>query len=239
MIKRMIFSFAVLLCSLPVVPTRGYNPAYQINAVAGSTPNIDGVMTSDEWNDASIVSDLGVYAKQDGRSLYVAFNVSDSTAEMQDTVAIFVDLENNGGASPQPDDFLFGILRSGQLIERQGSNDSGPPSGGWSGSAFSTGNLWQAEFNITYAKIGITPGEAKTLGMALEKWNFVVGYPFFWPPMTPAESNSPSNWGNMVSEQTWLPEFPSFIILPLFMLLTMVAIVFMQRRIPRKQKNNR
>jgi parallel beta-helix repeat protein len=36
-----------------------------------------------------------------------------------------------------------------------------------------------------------------------------------------------------------VPEFPSFMILPLFMLFTMVAIVFMQRRIPRKQKNSR
>jgi len=36
-----------------------------------------------------------------------------------------------------------------------------------------------------------------------------------------------------------VPEFPSFMILPLFMLSTMLAVAFMQRKIPRKHKNSR
>jgi parallel beta-helix repeat protein len=36
-----------------------------------------------------------------------------------------------------------------------------------------------------------------------------------------------------------VPEFPSFMILPLFMLFTMLAVVFMRRKIPRKHKNDR
>jgi parallel beta-helix repeat protein len=36
-----------------------------------------------------------------------------------------------------------------------------------------------------------------------------------------------------------IPEFPSFLILPLFMLLTVLAVMFMQRKITRKQKNSR
>ena len=36
-----------------------------------------------------------------------------------------------------------------------------------------------------------------------------------------------------------VPEFPSFVTLPLLMLLTMVAVVFMQRKTLRKQKNGR
>jgi parallel beta-helix repeat protein len=36
-----------------------------------------------------------------------------------------------------------------------------------------------------------------------------------------------------------IPEFPSFLVLPLFMLFTMLAVVFIQRRIPSKQENDR
>jgi hypothetical protein len=239
MYRKMFAILVFILCmSIIVIAAEGYNPAYQINAVAGSTPNIDGVIASGEWDDASTVSfnNTLVYVKQDGRNLYVAFNASDSTVNMQDAVAIFIDVENNGGASPQPDDFLFGILRGGQLMERQGNNPSGPPTGGWNASASSTSTLWQVEFNITYAKIAITPGEAKTLGIAFESWNYDIGYPYFWPPMTPMESNSPSNWGNLISEVNWIPEFPSGMFLSLFMTVSLLAVVFARSKIPRKQK---
>jgi hypothetical protein len=37
-----------------------------------------------------------------------------------------------------------------------------------------------------------------------------------------------------------IPEFPSFMILPLFMVFTMLAVVFLQRKNPeKKQKNNK
>ncbi|MBT0160858.1 hypothetical protein G4O51_12835, partial [Candidatus Bathyarchaeota archaeon A05DMB-2] len=218
--------------SVAIIAVQGYNPEYEINANYGSAPNVDGVIALGEWDDASTVSfnNTVVYVKQDGRNLYVAFNVSDATvtpSPPQDIVAIFIDVENNGGTSPQPDDILFGVSRSGILMEGQGDNPPGSPTGGWNASASSTNSHWQAEFNITYAKIAITPGEAKTLGIAFESWNYEeTSYPYFWPPMTPMESNSPSNWGNLISEENWIPEFPSAIILPLFMIFSMLAVVF-------------
>jgi hypothetical protein len=36
-----------------------------------------------------------------------------------------------------------------------------------------------------------------------------------------------------------IPEFPSILILPLFMFFPMLAVVFIQRRISRRQKNGR
>ena len=89
----------VLCFSLVVTTAEGYYPAYEIAAVVGSTPSIDGVIASGEWDDASNVSfnNTVVYVKQDGRNLYMAFNVSDATATPtppQDTVAIFIDIEN-------------------------------------------------------------------------------------------------------------------------------------------------
>lgn len=38
---------------------------------------------------------------------------------------------------------------------------------------------------------------------------------------------------------TAIPEFPSFLVLPLFIFFTMLSVVFLQRRIPRRQKNSK
>jgi len=47
------------------------------------------------------------------------------------------------------------------------------------------------------------------------------------------------NYTHSTEEVVIIPEFLSVIILPLFMLFTMLVVVFMQRKIPRKQKNSR
>jgi hypothetical protein len=46
----------VLCFSLVVTTAEGYNPAYEIAAVVGSTPSIEGVIASGEWDGASNVS---------------------------------------------------------------------------------------------------------------------------------------------------------------------------------------
>jgi len=74
---------SLVLCFSPVATTaEGYNPAYEIAAVVDLAPSIDSVIASGEWDDASNVSfkNTVVYVKRDGRSLYMAFNVSDATA---------------------------------------------------------------------------------------------------------------------------------------------------------------
>jgi hypothetical protein len=237
--KKILAITSFILCiSAMIIAAQGYNPAYTIAAVAGSTPNIDGVIASGEWDDASTVlfNNTVVYVKHDGNNLYIAFNISDATVTPtppQDIVAIFIDVENNGGSSPQSDDILFGISRSGTLMERKGDNPQGPPTGGWNASASSTSSYWRAEFNITYTKVQITPGQPKTLGIALESWNYEeTSYPYFWPPMTPMQSNSPSNWGNLASEESWIPEFPPAIIMPIFMIITLLAATAYKRKHP-------
>ena len=240
MFRKILAMLSFILCLfLLVMMAEGFNPAYEIAAVAGSTPSIDGVIASGEWDDASSVSfnNTVVYVKQDGKNLYVAFNVSDSTVENEDVVAIFIDVENNGGSSPQPDDILFGISRTGQLIERQGDNPPGSPTGGWNASASSTSSTWQAEYNIAYAKIEITAGQPKTLGIAFESWDYAAGLPVFWPPMTPAESNYPSNWGNLTSEENWIPEFPLSVALLGFLMLITIPLVFIKKESNRKSKS--
>lgn len=224
---RKIVAIAVfILClSIMLFAVEGYDPTYTISAVAGSTPNIDGAVASGEWDDASTVSFnyTVVYVKQDGENLYAAFNISDNTASVsRDGVAIAIDVLNDGGASPQNDDVIFYIIRNGTLLEAQDTNPPAPPTGGWNGSASSTSNYWQAEFNITYAKVQITPGEPKILGVALMSFDYTIGYPYFWPPMAPSDSG-PSNWGNLISEENWIPEYTSILILLLFMIATLVT----------------
>jgi hypothetical protein len=233
MIRRMVLVFAFAFFLLPIAAANGYNSAYQMNAVFRPAPNIDGVIAGGEWDDASTVSfnNTIVYLKQDGRNLYVAFNVSDNTVSIgQDALAIFVDVQNNGGSSPQSDDILFGAIRGGQLTEKQGNNPPGSPTGGWAALSSSTGSEWQVEFNITYAKIGITPGEAKTLGIAFESWDYSAGLPCFWPPMTPMQSNSPSNWGDLVSEENWVPEFQPLTAALILVPATILAIMVYKRK---------
>lgn len=240
---REILALASLILCLSLMTTlvEGYNPTYTIVAVAGSTPNIDGTIATGEWDDASTVSfnDTVVYVKQDGKDLYAALNISDTTISQtmpQDVAALFIDVNNDGGTSPQPDDILFGIFRSGTLYERQGTGNPVTPTG-WNASASSTSKYWQAEFNITFTKIQITPGAPKTLGIAIESYNYEeTSYPYFWPPMTAMQSNSPYNWGNLGSQENWVPEFPSAIILPLFIIFTLVAIVFATKKTSRKTK---
>jgi len=50
------------------------------------------------------------------------------------------------------------------------------------------------------------------------------------------DANNTDNYPLMVPYV--ISEFPSFMILPLFMLFTMLAVVFMQRKIPRKHENS-
>ena len=228
----MTIAIFILCLSIMISAVKGYDPTYTVNAVAGLTPNIDGTLTTGEWDDASVVSfnNTVVYVKQDGENLYVAFNVSDSTASLSyDGLAIAVDVLNDGGASPQADDIIFYIIRNGTLLEAQNADPPSSPTGGWNGSTSSTSNYWQAEFNITYAKLQITSGEPKILGVAFMSLDSTRGYPYLWPPMSPSDSG-PSHWGNLISEESWASEFTSIVILPLFMIAILVTALFYKRK---------
>ena len=227
----------LFIFSISLIPGSAvsYNPAYTIEAVAGSTPNINGVIASGEWNDASAISfnNTIVYVKQDGENIYVAFNVSDNTVDpSQESVAVGIDVLNDGGSYPQSDDICLYIIRDGTLLEAQGTTVPPNPSiSGWNGAAYSTGGYWQAEFNITYTKVQISRGEAKTLGVAFMIFDSAIGYAYFWPPMTPESSGAPSNWGDLTSEANWIPEFPSVTFVSLIITFTLFVVIFAERKL--------
>jgi hypothetical protein len=216
-----------------LIDTTPLHVVEQLTAAYGSSPSVDGFISPGEWDDASTVSfnHTVVYIKQNGENLYAAFNVSDNTANLsRDGVAIAIDVLNDGGASPQDDDIILYIIRNGTLLEaRDAISPSSSLVEGWNGSASSTSDYWQAEFNITYAKVQITPGESKVLGLALLSFDFTMIYPGFWPPMNPSDSG-PSNWGNLISEENWIPELSSFCILPLFIIATLLAALVCKKK---------
>lgn len=216
----MYVSTFVFYLTLIAVRAEAFDPAYQIYALSGSTPNIDGLITIAEWSDASTVTfnNTLVYVKYDGKNLYFSFNISDSTFDLTDAVGVFIDTQNDGGDSFGDDDYLLIIWRNGTKLECHDQPPATAPIG-WDGATTSTGSGWQAEINVTYSKISIISGEAKTLGIA-----FTSNY-YSWPPLPVTQQNIPSNWGNLLSEENWIPEFPFFLILSIFMLASLLIVL--------------
>jgi len=133
----------LLLISFSVVAFRvcGSN-GYEIVAVDGSTPNVDGFIDPVEWSDAASVSEgnTEVFVKQDGTNLYVAFNVSNKPFQEHDVVGIYFDVDHDENATLQPDEIAMGTYRNGTLIE---ANVTG---GMWT---FISVSGWTSEVNST------------------------------------------------------------------------------------------
>jgi len=209
----------------------------EIIAVSGSTPTIDGSISVGEWGDASSLSfnNTEVFVKQDGENLYIAFNVSDPTPNADENVHVFLDVNHDEGTLPKSDDIVISVFRNGTLIEGYLLNGTYVNATGWTASVYNTTQLCQAEFNITYSKINVTAGETKTLGVAFEVIDFEFASPFqSWPhDLRTGDPLDPSRWGNMISTgYNWIPEFPSFLILPLFTITLVLAVIIYRRKNP-------
>jgi parallel beta-helix repeat protein len=212
-------------------------PDYEIVAAYGSTPTIDGTISVNEWGDASSVSfnNTEVFVKQDGANLYVAFNVLNAPFHEQDAVGLYVDAENDGNSSSQPPDIIMGIYRNGTLVEGNLTEGTVTQTNVtlWTASFHSDSNMWQAEFNITYSKIGVVAGVEKTLGVVFISGSGWLPYPFTWPPEDSWDlQNDPSLWGEMTSTgHNWIPEFPSLPILLLLMIAMLLAIIVSKKKV--------
>jgi len=175
-----------------------------IDAVAGVTPTIDGIVEAGEWDDASVVvSVVAVYVKQDGENLYIALDIPDNTPHDLDGLLVCFDVNHNAGPKPQGDDTKIVVTRFGVQAEYvgNGTNWVTTANSGWDAATSSTSTKWQAELNVSYTKLGSPYGSS------------------------PGESDhlSPDTWGDLISSANWIPEFPSLIILPLFMIATLLA----------------
>lgn len=195
----------------------------EVVALYGKPPTIDGVISPGEWSDANTVTYQGtsgsieelylatIFVKQDGKNLYIAFDIPDTTwmwTQIQgegeegeyelvvyepDFSWVLLDIEHDGGTIPQTDDLALLISRWGDLKEGHGN----PLSIDWrEGYIWATPNGWtaasfnnqqhgfQTEYRIPYSKISIEAGVAKTLGIAFmnEDSNFEMTWFSAWPP---------------------------------------------------------
>lgn len=190
---------------------------YEVVAVLGKTPTIDGTISAGEWNDARTVTWLDInnftcraYVKQDGHNLYVAFDIPDTScsplAFCDDNTQVMLDVHHDGGEELQADDLLLGIYRCPGTytwrnddewitVERPSIFGNGS---GWTGATSNQtqeGLGFQTEYSISYSAIGVTAGVAKTLGVGFASVDvtFDVEIMAGWPPIV--ENNF---WGGLV-----------------------------------------
>jgi hypothetical protein len=216
--------------------TRCHTAGFEVVAVYGSSPIIDGVIDVEEWTDAEMIyfGCTQTFVKQDGINLYGGFNVSLSKLGNLTYVAMFCDVNHDAGPTLQADDFVIAIFRDGTLLEQNVTNGNWNPNptnvSGWTAKANSTADIWQAEFNITYSKINVTAGIAKTIGVMFSICK-TPSVHYYWP--SPTSAYSPSTWGDITSTgYDWIPEFCSLAILPLFMIATLLASTAYKRKMP-------
>ena len=182
---------------------------YEIAAVYGSTPTVDGTINVLEWNDAASVSfnNTEVFVKQDGENLYIALNVTGAPLMHveEDGVQILLDVDSDGGLTLQPDDVGLVVFRNGTLMEGNVSGGTWTIVNvfGWTAAVDSTSDMWQVEFNITYSKIDVSAGEEKAIGVSIGCALYPEeGSPTWvcWPPNSYSDMTwNPSSWGSITS----------------------------------------
>jgi len=199
MSRKLVFMFVSVLClSFVVIGVKAHDPSYEIVAVYGSTPTIDGAINIHEWNDADSISfnKTEVLIKQDGVNLYIGFNMSYAPSLTYDQVVVVIDVDDDGGLTLQPDDIGLVVYANGTLGEANVTDGVWTPVEitGWSAETQSNPSMWQIEFNITYSKIDVTAGVEKTIGAAFMS-TYAATTHYTWPP----NWDYPSKWGAITS----------------------------------------
>jgi len=229
--KLVLLSAFVLFLSFFVIRVCGHDPSYEIVAVYGSTPTIDGAINIHEWSDATSITfnETEVLIKQDGLNLYIGFNMSYAPSLTYDQVIVFIDLEDNGGLTLQSDDIGLTVWANGTLGEANVTGGVWTPIEvtGWNAEMQSIPDLWQVEFNITYSKINVVAGVEKTIGAAFMS-TYVATTHYTWPP----EIDYPSKWGGITSTgYNWIPEFPTWTSMLLIITVLTFAVAIYKRRL--------
>jgi L-ascorbate metabolism protein UlaG (beta-lactamase superfamily) len=200
----MVFLFAVS-------PAHGAGRFVQIRG--GTASVIDGKAEGEEWKDAVSISlgrkngeEMRVFLKHDGVHLYVGFNVSIS--------GFAVDVENDGGREPRPDDLRFHASHAHwEYVGAKGAKSHGGKgwsqvdATGWSatnlGRVQGRGKVW-SEYRLPLAKFGIRPGTPKTMRMVFIAWDMCPGRDVVYPKN--ADVSVPETWISVTSPDRWFQE---------------------------------
>lgn len=237
-------AYASLFCLLLMFGLSEFRAVFGYNEVVapyGPAPTIDGTVGSGEWGGAALsFAYTQIFTKQDGNNLYVAFiDTDDSNPHIpltgEDYSMILFDVDNDRKFSLQPDDLWLMVERNGTLLEARvttGQWTNMPTVSGWEARAVSSSQMWQCEFNISYSKIGVTAGVAKTIGVVFANTHGprnVSEHVYSWPSYDEMSwtqiRDDPAAWGTLDSSGfDWIPELPSFLALSLFIISTLLSI---------------
>jgi hypothetical protein len=99
--------------------------------------------------------------------------------------------------------------------------------------------MWQVEFNITYSKIKVVAGLEKSIGAFFMSSYWGTTH-YYWPPAIGyGNYGVPSEWGAITSTgYDWIPEFPPFLVLPLFIIAALLAVIIHRTRQQWKIRNH-
>ena len=184
-----------------------------IDAVYGTTPTIDGVLSEGEWDDANNViftkrvADVTIYFKQDGENLYIGFDIPDTTEFDADDSGVNIDIENDGEGNN--DDIFIELGRDGESIRERHVSETMPGPDdyndyqdpwGWTAAASSDRTGWQVEYSISFVKINIARDEDRMCGIAFHTLDGSNGE-FDWP--TTGHIRDPSTFADIYSSDFW------------------------------------
>jgi len=218
--------FIVALAFASILPAvTAHNTGYVVDAIYGTTPAIDGVVSNGEWDDArNVTIDMPspgyrstIYVKHDAAHyLFIAFNVPDATLVdiSSDSINVLFDPLHQGDVYPQTDDIGLWVTRSGTIGESNGTGSEWQETSvsGWIAAVSSTSEGWQVELGIEFSKLGITSKIAKTIGAAFQVFDClalivnietgeIMGRIMSFGSWPPEEAHydpwNPSSWGDL------------------------------------------
>ncbi len=210
--KKIIFFIAIII--LPFISFA--HSGDTIFVEHGISPVIDGTISAGEWDDAAIYTyqagltgqeiTVTFYIKHNGSdTLYIAQNMPNTLSGDRDLV--WFDIQNNGGASPQTDDYMLNKyhMDGSPTIEEKGTGSSWDivTQNGWivelTGDDWSS-NVGQIEFAVAFSKLGITPNIQKTIGFGIAFGELTIPYNpsriWSWP--TNSDYLNPNSWADLL-----------------------------------------
>lgn len=226
--------------NVPVLSIRYSVDGDSVDAVAGSTPNIDGAIGGIEWSTASYFKyavadyfEVICYVMQDGEKLYIALNIDDNRPWGTDGPILYFDTNNDNATPPQQDDIKYIIYRNG-IISREVGNGTDwvqESSTDWSAARTTSSNGWQVEFSFDYSELSITAGVEKTLGFHVWTWDVDEFGDWAGSGTWPYEGDVS---GDIVSVPPhWIPELSTWTSMILILMVLAVAITIYKRRLPK------
>ncbi|MGA1848491.1 MAG: PKD domain-containing protein [Thermoplasmatota archaeon] len=166
----------------------------------GTAPVLDGMISPEEWSDARQVTllsssggEMVLRFKHDGSELFLCIGTGgDYMAE------VYLDVDNQGGYRPKPDDCLLHI--SSALFEQQGEGlrwgDPNYDVEGWESNTMAAGD-GVLECSVTSAKMGSVIEASGSLGIGFIAVDVAFGdnVNYVWPDG--GGSDNPNTWGDI------------------------------------------